>query len=87
MSSTTNTTTTNQTDLLRQADLLRQEKEEKIINLLKQLLTHYEQLETECSDNETKYYCHTEFDSHVTKFEGLSNSNKIVVKTKLHPKY
>jgi hypothetical protein len=42
----------------------------KIINLVKQILTHYEELDNQ-SLNNPLYFCHTEFDSNVTEFEGL----------------
>ena len=50
--------------------------------LIDNILKYYQNLENE-STGEIKYYCHTEFDSNVTEFEGLSNSNKIILKTKL----
>lgn len=59
------------------------EIQNSIIHLIKEILTHYEELDSQ-SSNETKYYCHTEFDSNVTEFEGLSNCNKIMLKTKLN---
>jgi hypothetical protein len=67
----------------------------KIINLAKNILTHYENLEnllefTTRSQNQINnyiYYCHSEFDSNTTEFESLSNANKIVLKTKLNKKY
>jgi hypothetical protein len=59
----------------------------KIINLVKQILSYYIQLEQTCESNPILYYTHTEFDSNVTEFEGLSNSNKIVLATKLDKKY
>lgn len=59
------------------------ETQNKIINLIKEILSHYEELDNH-SSNQIKYYCHTEFDSNVTEFEGLSNCNKIVLKSKLN---
>lgn len=59
------------------------EAQNRIINLIKEILTHYEELDSQ-SSNEIKYFCHNEYDSNVTEFEGLSNSNKIVLKTKIN---
>lgn len=59
------------------------EIQEKIIILIRNILTFYIDYEDACNSNPTLYYVHREFDSNVTEFEGLSNSNKIVLKTKL----
>jgi len=56
------------------------ELQDKIIKLVKSILSHYQSLETNSS---IKYYAHNEFDSNVTEFEGLSNSRKIVLATSL----
>lgn len=67
-------------------DNIQQQKE-----LAKKILQEYSKLEETRDTLDTYYsylyYCHTEFDSNVTEFEGLSNSNKIVVKSKLNSKY
>lgn len=52
----------------------------------KKILQEYAKIE-ESLDNSYTYYCHTEYDSNVTEFEGLSNSNKIVLKSKINSKY
>lgn len=52
----------------------------------KKILQEYVKIE-ESLDNSYNYYCHTEYDSNVTEFEGLSNSNKIVLKSKINSKY
>lgn len=54
--------------------------------LIKNILNKYIEYEGTTS-NTCKYYCHTEFDSCVSNFEGLSNSNKIVIKTKIDIKF
>ena len=59
-----------------------QKTKNKIINLIKKIFAHYIELEKNSSNN-ILYYTHTEFDSNVTEFEGLCNSNKIVLATKL----
>jgi hypothetical protein len=61
--------------------------QENIMFLIKQILTHYIELEKSCESNPTLYYTHTEWDSHLTEFEGLSNSNKIVFESKLDKKF
>ncbi len=64
------------------------ELQEKIVKLVKSILTHYQNLETNTSQTQPiKYYAHNEFDSNVTEFEGLSNSRKIVLATSLDIKY
>lgn len=55
-------------------------------HLVNKLMKLYCELEDQ-TDGEYLYYCHTEFDSYVSKFEGMSNSNKIVMKTKISIKY
>ena len=54
--------------------------------LAEALLNHYINVENE-STNDYHYFCHTECDSNVTKFESLSNANKIVLKSKINFKY
>ena len=54
--------------------------------ITKQILTEYVTIENHLTNN-YQYYCHTEFDSQVDKFERLSNANAIVLKTKFNPKY
>lgn len=61
--------------------------QENIMYLIKQILAHYIELEKSCESNPTLYYTHTEWDSHVSEFEGLSNSNKIVLESKLDKKF
>ncbi len=57
----------------------------KLIKFVYDLMSKYKQLESE-STSKIIYSCHNEFDSNnVTEFEGLSNGNYIVVKTKLNP--
>lgn len=55
------------------------------IELIKNILNKYIEYEME-SNLDYKYYCHREIDSNVTNFEGLSNCNKIVIKSKLNHK-
>jgi len=52
----------------------------------KKILQEFAKIE-EKNDIPYTYYCHTEHHSNVNKFEALSNSNKIVVKSKLNAKY
>jgi hypothetical protein len=66
--------------------LYKSELDYELYRLLIELLKLYKKLEMN-SLLEYKYYTHTEMDSNVTEFEGLSNSNKIVFKTKLESKY
>lgn len=66
--------------------LYKNDLEFQLYRLSKELLKLYKKLEMN-SSLEYKYYTHTEMDSNVTEFEGLSNSNKIVFKTKLESKY
>jgi hypothetical protein len=54
--------------------------------IAKNILQEYIKIENNLTDD-YQYYCHTEFDSNVTEFEGLSNSNKIVLKSRLDVKY
>ena len=61
-------------------------KNEKIIRVMKYLLDKYIQMEN-ASKSKELYYVHTEYDSNVSVFEGLSNCNKIVLKTKINTKY
>jgi hypothetical protein len=58
--------------------------DKKIMKFVYDLMSKYKQMESE-STNEYIYSCHNEFDSNVSEFEGLSNGNYIVVKTKLNP--
>lgn len=51
-----------------------------------QLLNKYISLELD-SNLDYKYYCHSQWTINVNEFEGLSNSNKIVLKTKLDPSH
>lgn len=53
-----------------------------ILEFLKSILEFLIIKETE-SKNTFKYYTHLEFDSNTTKFESLSNSNKIVLNSNL----
>ncbi len=56
-----------------------------ILQFVYDLMSKYKELETESTSN-IIYSCHNEFDSNnVCEFEGLSNGNYIVVKTKLNP--
>jgi hypothetical protein len=57
------------------------ELQNKIINLIKSILIHYQSLEI---DSTIKYYAHNECDSNVTEFEGMSNSRRIVLATSLN---
>lgn len=54
--------------------------------IAKNVLQEYVKIENNITNN-YQYYCHTEFDGSVTEFEGLSNSNKIVLKSRLNIKY
>jgi len=60
-------------------------------DLAKKILEEYAKQEEKRDTSDTYYpylyYCHTEFDSRGTMFEALSNSNKIVVKSKINYKY
>ncbi len=60
------------------------ELQDKIINLIKSILIHYQSLEI---DSTIKYYAHNECDSNVTEFEGMSNSRRIVLATSLDIKF
>lgn len=55
----------------------------KIKTLLKKILQYYVEKENKIKNTEYMFYIHTEFDSNVTEFEGLSNENKILLKSKL----
>ena len=71
---------------MNQHNILQTSSEKRIKDLIKNILEHYVELEGQ-SNNKILYYCHNEFDSNVTEFEGLSNCNKIVLKSKLSKKY
>jgi hypothetical protein len=54
-----------------------------IKELVKNILTHYKNKE-ETEEGEYLFFTHTEFDSNVTNFEGLSNENRIVLQSSLN---
>jgi len=63
-------------------DNIRQQKD-----LAKKILQEYAKLEeNEIKDTPYAYYCYSNVDSY-TDFQGLSNSNKIIVKSKINAKY
>jgi hypothetical protein len=61
--------------------------EKKVLKFVYDLMSKYKQVESE-STSDYIYICHNEFDgNNVSEFEGLSNGNYIVVKTKLNLVY
>lgn len=61
-----------------------------VLLFVNRLLLHYEQMEKNINvSNETpgRFCCHREFSQNCTKFETLSNSNKILLKTRFEDKY